>query len=55
MVDEETPLLCKALWVSRKALYKCNELLIIIIIIKFFLFLTKKGIFGREHFKAPQQ
>ncbi len=26
-----SPLLCKALWVPRKALYKCNELLIIII------------------------
>ncbi len=27
VVDEEiAPLLCKALWVSRKALYKCNKL-----------------------------
>ncbi len=34
VVDEEiAPLLCKALWVSRKALYKCNKLLLIIIII----------------------
>ncbi len=33
VVDEEiSPLLCKALWVPRKALYKCNKLLLIIII-----------------------
>ncbi len=32
VVDEEiAPLLCKALWVSRKALYKCNKLLLLII------------------------
>ncbi len=30
VVDEEiAPLLCKALWVSRKALYKCNKLLLL--------------------------
>ncbi len=34
-------LLCKALWVSRKALYKCNKLLIIIII-----YLKKAGRYG---------
>ncbi len=28
----DSPLLCKALWVPRKALYKCNELLLFIII-----------------------
>ncbi len=38
VVDEEiAPLLCKALWVSRKALYKCNKLLLIIIIIYMFI------------------
>ncbi len=32
VVDEEiAPLLCKALWVSRKALYKCNKLLLFIL------------------------
>ncbi len=31
VVDEEiAPLLCKALWVSRKALYKCNKLLLLL-------------------------
>ncbi len=35
VVDEEIArLLCKALWVSRKALYKCNKLLFIIIILR---------------------
>ncbi len=29
------PLLCKALWVPRKSLYKCNKLLLIIIIINY--------------------
>ncbi len=32
VVDEEiAPLLCKALWVSRKALYKCNKLLLLLL------------------------
>ncbi len=32
VVDEEiVPLLCKALWVSRKALYKCNKLLLLLL------------------------
>ncbi len=34
LVDEEIPpLLYKVLWVPRKVLYNCNELLLIIIII----------------------
>ncbi len=34
VVDEEiAPLLCKALWVSRKALYKCNKLLWLLLLI----------------------
>ncbi len=34
VVNEEIPpLLCKAIWVSRKALYKCSKLLITIIIL----------------------
>ncbi len=40
VVDEEiAPLLCKALWVSRKALYKCNKLLLLLYSLfpKFFL------------------
>ncbi len=36
----KNPLLCKALWVPRKALYKCNKLLIIIIGIDYFTWLT---------------
>ncbi len=29
--EEIAPLLCKALWVSRKALYKCNKLLLLLL------------------------
>ncbi len=41
MVDEEIPpLLCKVLWVPRKALYKCNKLLL----------LTKQVFYAQSYF-----
>ncbi len=33
VVEEIPPLLCKALWVPRKALYKCNKLLLLLLLI----------------------
>ncbi len=39
---EDSPLLCKSLWVPRKALYKCKKLFIIIIIICFCNMLSRE-------------
>ncbi len=42
------PLLCKAHWVPRKALYTCNKLLFIIIIIMFVKIKVPTGVFCRK-------
>ncbi len=57
VVNEEiAPLLCKALWVSRKALYKCNKLLLLLLSGKRFrsmMAITER--LGRSFFPAGHQ